>query len=140
MKKNGIQCTTQYKFLNSIVHCIDFVVLCCLVGPLLYILLMSFISKKDCRVGEFTDMKETILMNNNNWNSKFWENTGNFYLSVFSQYRPILSLPENGGKQCPKQIYKFKFDLDFLFFCVKGCVKGKCDYWNFDKILPFSLP
>ena len=101
---------------------------------------MSFISKKDCRVGEFTDMKETILMNNNNWNSKFWENTGNLYLSVFSQYRPILSLPENGGKQCPKQIYKFKFDLDFLFFCVKGCVKGKCDYWNFDKILPFSLP
>ena len=30
---NGIQCTTQYKFLNSIVPCIDFVVLCCLVGP-----------------------------------------------------------------------------------------------------------
>ena len=32
MKKSGIQCTTQYKFLNSIVQCIDFVVLCCLVG------------------------------------------------------------------------------------------------------------
>ena len=32
--KNGIQCTTQYKFLNSIVPCVDFVVLCCLVGPL----------------------------------------------------------------------------------------------------------
>ena len=29
MKKIGI----QYKFLNSIVQCIDFVVLCCLVGP-----------------------------------------------------------------------------------------------------------
>ena len=33
MKKIGIQYTTQYKFLNSIVQCIVFVVLCCLVGP-----------------------------------------------------------------------------------------------------------
>ena len=39
MKKNGIQCTTQYKFLNSIVHCVDFVVLCCLVGPPLEVIL-----------------------------------------------------------------------------------------------------
>ena len=44
MKKIGIQYTTQYKFLNSIVQCIVFVVLCCLVGPLSLVFFRYFLT------------------------------------------------------------------------------------------------
>ena len=86
---------------------------------------MSFIFKKDCRVGKFRKVKEDLFAIQDFGEYQGFS-LGGLKVSVSSESRPILGLPENGGKQCPKNNNKhlIKVDLDVDHERMKGLIYG----------------